>query len=95
MSDAAYMIPAGLLHCASLVAWQGWWDVMGGRCAHMYTHDPPHATWCTLSSSHHIGISPPFPLQLSRYLEAEIVNHSMLRHPHIVQCREVFLTPDR
>jgi serine/threonine-protein kinase SRK2 len=31
---------------------------------------------------------------VNKYLEAEIVNHSMLRHPHIVQCREVFLTPE-
>ncbi len=31
---------------------------------------------------------------VNKYLEAEIVNHSMLRHPHVVQCREVFLTPE-
>ena len=30
---------------------------------------------------------------LSRYIESEILNHSMLRHPHVVQFREVFLSP--
>ena len=29
---------------------------------------------------------------LSRYIESEIVNHSLLRHPHVVQFREVFLS---
>lgn len=27
-----------------------------------------------------------------RYVESELVNHSQLRHPHVVQFREVFLT---
>ncbi|KAI8467428.1 MAG: hypothetical protein J3K34DRAFT_523747 [Monoraphidium minutum] len=31
--------------------------------------------------------------EASRYLEGEIVNHSQLRHPHVIQFREVFLTP--
>ncbi|KAL6758372.1 kinase-like domain-containing protein [Haematococcus lacustris] len=31
---------------------------------------------------------------INKYLEAEIVNHSMLRHPHIVQFKEVFLTSE-
>lgn len=31
---------------------------------------------------------------INKYLEAEIVNHSLLRHPHVVQFREVFLTPE-
>eukprot|EP00798_Chlamydomonas_sp_ICE-L_P002768 gene2768-12643_t len=30
--------------------------------------------------------------QMNKYLEAEIVNHSLLRHPHVVQFREVNLT---
>lgn len=30
----------------------------------------------------------------SKYVEAEIVNHSLLRHPHIVQFREVFLSDE-
>eukprot|EP00198_Chlamydomonas_reinhardtii_P010066 XP_001699403.1 ser/thr kinase [Chlamydomonas reinhardtii] len=30
----------------------------------------------------------------SKYVEAEIVNHSLLRHPHIVHFREVFLTDE-
>jgi len=30
----------------------------------------------------------------SKYLEGEIVNHSLLRHPHIVQFKEVFLTKE-
>jgi hypothetical protein len=29
---------------------------------------------------------------LQRYVESEILNHSTLRHPHVVQFREVFLT---
>jgi hypothetical protein len=34
-----------------------------------------------------------FPrLLLQRYVESEILNHSTLRHPHVVQFREVFLT---
>jgi hypothetical protein len=28
-----------------------------------------------------------------RYVESEILNHSILRHPHVVQFREVFLSP--
>ncbi|WIA16599.1 hypothetical protein OEZ85_013266 [Tetradesmus obliquus] len=30
---------------------------------------------------------------LQRYVESEILNHSQLRHPHVVQFREVFLSP--
>ncbi|GBF93316.1 sulfur stress regulator [Raphidocelis subcapitata] len=29
----------------------------------------------------------------ARYVESEILNHSILRHPHVVQFREVFLSP--
>uniref|UniRef100_A0A7R9VAN1 Protein kinase domain-containing protein n=1 Tax=Chlamydomonas euryale TaxID=1486919 RepID=A0A7R9VAN1_9CHLO len=31
---------------------------------------------------------------ISKYTEAEILNHSLLRHPHIIQFREVFLTSE-
>lgn len=31
---------------------------------------------------------------INKYLEAEIVNHSLLRHPHVIQFREVFVTQD-
>jgi serine/threonine protein kinase len=31
---------------------------------------------------------------INKYLEAEIVNHSLLRHPHVVQFKEVFLTSE-
>lgn len=31
-------------------------------------------------------------LQVSKYVEAELVNHSLLRHPHVIQFKEVFLT---
>jgi hypothetical protein len=31
---------------------------------------------------------------INKYLEAEIVNHSLLRHPHVVQFKEVFLTAE-
>ncbi|KAF6263511.1 kinase-like domain-containing protein [Scenedesmus sp. NREL 46B-D3] len=31
-------------------------------------------------------------LHLQRYVESEILNHSQLRHPHVVQFREVFLS---
>jgi hypothetical protein len=31
---------------------------------------------------------------LQRYVESEILNHSTLRHPHVVQFREVFLSPN-
>lgn len=29
-----------------------------------------------------------------RYVESELINHSQLRHPHVVQFREVFLTDE-
>lgn len=32
------------------------------------------------------------PHLVLRYVESELVNHSQLRHPHVVQFREVFLT---
>lgn len=32
--------------------------------------------------------------KVSKYVEGEIVNHSRLRHPFVVQFKEVFLTPD-
>jgi serine/threonine-protein kinase SRK2 len=31
---------------------------------------------------------------VSRYVESEILNHSKLRHPHIIGFREVFLSPN-
>lgn len=31
-------------------------------------------------------------LQVTKYVEAEIVNHSLMRHPHVIQFKEVFLT---
>jgi serine/threonine-protein kinase SRK2 len=37
--------------------------------------------------------SPARHLQVNKYVEAEIVNHSLMRHPHIIQFKEVFLTP--
>jgi hypothetical protein len=30
---------------------------------------------------------------VTRYVATEILNHSRLRHPHVVQFREVFLSP--
>lgn len=30
--------------------------------------------------------------QVNKYVEAEIVNHSLMRHPHVIQFKEVFLT---
>eukprot|EP00775_Hariotina_reticulata_P011453 gene11453-11599_t len=30
--------------------------------------------------------------EVNKYVEAEIVNHSLMRHPHIIQFKEVFLT---
>lgn len=29
-----------------------------------------------------------------RYVEAEILNHRMLRHPHVIEFREVFITSE-
>lgn len=29
---------------------------------------------------------------MNKYVETEIVNHSLMHHPHIIQFREVFLT---
>lgn len=34
------------------------------------------------------------PHLVLRYVESELVNHSQLRHPHVVQFREVFLTDE-
>ncbi|GLC37612.1 hypothetical protein PLESTB_001667900 [Pleodorina starrii] len=31
---------------------------------------------------------------VNKYVESEILNHSMLRHPHVIQFKEVFLTAD-
>ncbi|GBF97986.1 sulfur stress regulator [Raphidocelis subcapitata] len=31
---------------------------------------------------------------VTKYVEGEITNHSQLRHPHVIQFREVFLTPE-
>lgn len=30
----------------------------------------------------------------NRYVEAEILNHRMLRHPHVIEFREVFITSE-
>jgi serine/threonine-protein kinase SRK2 len=32
--------------------------------------------------------------RVNRYVEAEILNHRMLRHPHVIEFKEVFLTPE-
>jgi serine/threonine-protein kinase SRK2 len=32
--------------------------------------------------------------RVNRYVEAEILNHRMLRHPHVIEYKEVFLTPE-
>jgi serine/threonine-protein kinase SRK2 len=32
------------------------------------------------------------PRQVTKYVEAEIVNHSLMRHPHVIQFKEVFLS---
>ncbi|CAL5221600.1 g3820 [Coccomyxa viridis] len=32
--------------------------------------------------------------KISKYVEREIINHKQLRHPHIVELKEVFLTPE-
>jgi serine/threonine-protein kinase SRK2 len=29
-----------------------------------------------------------------RYVEAEILNHRMLRHPHVIEFKEVFITSE-
>ena len=31
---------------------------------------------------------------MTKYVERELMNHSDLLHPHIIQFKEVFLTPD-
>lgn len=31
---------------------------------------------------------------INKYTEAEILNHSLLRHPHVIQFKEVFLTSE-
>lgn len=39
---------------------------------------------------------PPAPAAVchNRYVEAEILNHRMLRHPHVIEFREVFITSE-
>lgn len=32
--------------------------------------------------------------EVNKYVEGEITNHGQLRHPHVIQFREVFLTPE-
>jgi hypothetical protein len=32
--------------------------------------------------------------EVNKYVEGEIMNHSLLRHPHVIQFKEVFLTRD-
>ena len=32
--------------------------------------------------------------RVNKYVEAEILNHRMLRHPHVIELKEVFLTPE-
>ena len=36
---------------------------------------------------------PAVRLQVTKYVEREIINHRQLVHPHIIQFKEVFLTP--
>lgn len=31
---------------------------------------------------------------ITRHVERELVNHSVLKHPHVIELREVFLTPE-
>jgi len=31
---------------------------------------------------------------VNKYVEAEILNHRMLRHPHVIELKEVFLTQE-
>ncbi|GAX76464.1 hypothetical protein CEUSTIGMA_g3909.t1 [Chlamydomonas eustigma] len=33
-------------------------------------------------------------MSMNKYVEAEILNHSKLRHPHVIQFKEVFLTSE-
>jgi len=48
------------------------------RCSHQL-HDP----WLTYVTGH---------MQVTKYVETEIINHSQMRHPHIIQFRDVFMT---
>ena len=32
--------------------------------------------------------------RVNKYVEAEILNHRMLRHPHVIEFKEVFLTSE-
>lgn len=32
--------------------------------------------------------------EVNKYVEGELINHSLLRHPHVIQFKEVFLTPE-
>ncbi|PNH07773.1 Serine/threonine-protein kinase SRK2E [Tetrabaena socialis] len=32
--------------------------------------------------------------EVNKYVESEILNHSVLRHPHVIQFKEVFLTSE-
>lgn len=31
---------------------------------------------------------------MNKYVEAEILNHRLLRHPHVIEFKKVFLTPE-
>jgi hypothetical protein len=54
-----------------------------------------HAAACSLSTVLDTEIDTMDDLLLlQRYVESEILNHSTLRHPHVVQFREVFLSPN-
>ncbi|PNH05667.1 Serine/threonine-protein kinase SRK2D [Tetrabaena socialis] len=32
--------------------------------------------------------------RVNKYVETEVLNHRMLRHPHVIEFKEVFLTPE-
>lgn len=39
-----------------------------------------------------IGCSQAYGMQITKYVERELLNHNRLLHPHIIQFKEVFLT---
>lgn len=32
--------------------------------------------------------------RVNKYVEGEVLNHRTLRHPHVIEFKEVFLTPE-
>jgi len=64
-------------------------------CVGTYPHTPTRPHSCTTHLTHHppstwLGTCAPHATQ---YVEREIVNHSNFVHPHVIQFKEVFLTP--